>query len=89
MPVIERVSDDPYEWKIATARLDDIANHEKKMPAEYISDDGFGITPAARRYLEPLIRGEDYPDYDEQGLPKYLRPDLETVERKLADFEPS
>ena len=89
MPVIERVSDEPYEWKIATARLDDIANHEKKMPDEFISNDGFGITPAARRYLEPLIRGEDYPDYDEQGLPKYLRPDLELVERKLGDFEPA
>ena len=89
MPVIERVSDEPYEWKISTARLEDIANHEKKMPDEYIADDGFGITPAARRYLEPLIRGEDYPEYDAQGLPRYLRPQLEPVERKLPDFKPS
>jgi len=89
MPVIERVSDEPYEWKIATARLDDIANHEKKMPDAYIAEDGFGITPAARRYLEPLIRGEDYPEYDEQGLPRYLRPQLEPVERKLAEFKPA
>ncbi len=89
MPVIERVSDEPYEWKIAMARLEDIANHEKKMPGDYIADDGFGITPAARRYLEPLIRGEDYPDYDAHGLPRYLRPKLELLEPKLAGFEPA
>jgi 6-phosphofructokinase 1 len=89
MPVIERVSDDPYEWRIATAALEDIANHEKKMPADYISDDGFGITDAARRYLEPLIRGEDYPEYDEHGMPRYLRPELPRLERRLEDFEPA
>ena len=89
MPVIERVSDEPYEWKIATAKLDDIANHEKRMPEAFIADDGFGITPAARRYLAPLIRGEDYPDYGKDGLPKYLRPKFELAERKLPDFEPS
>jgi len=89
MPVIERVSDEPYEWKISTASLDDIANHEKKMPHDYIAADGFGITPAARRYLEPLIRGEDYPDYDAQGLPRYLRPGLELLERKLPEFKPA
>jgi 6-phosphofructokinase 1 len=89
MPVIERVNDDPYDWRIATAELEDIANHEKHMPADYISDDGFGITPAARRYLEPLIRGEDYPEYDGHGLPRYLRPELPRLDRKLADFEPA
>jgi len=89
MPVIERVSDDPYEWRIGTAVLDDIANHEKKMPAEFIREDGFGITEAARRYLEPLIRGEDYPDYDETGMPKYFRPRLETLARKLEPFSPA
>ncbi|MDT8437721.1 MAG: 6-phosphofructokinase [Wenzhouxiangellaceae bacterium] len=89
MPVIERVSDTPYEWRIGTAALDDVANHEKKMPAEFIREDGFGITDAARRYLEPLIRGEDYPDYDQTGMPRYLRPVLETVPQRLAGFVPT
>ncbi len=89
MPVIERISDEPYEWKIATAALEDIANHEKTLPEDFITDDGFGITAAARRYLEPLIRGEDYPDYDERGLPRYLRPDLPRLAQKLDAFEPS
>jgi len=51
--------------------LSRIANKEKMLPRRYITKDGFGITPAARRYLEPLIRGEDYPPYI-NGLPKYV-----------------
>jgi len=72
MPVIVRTSDAPYRWKIEAAPLEKIANREKKMPAGFIRKDGFGITPAARRYLEPLIRGEAYPDYGRDGLPKYV-----------------
>jgi len=71
MPVIKRVSDKPYRWKIESAPLSRIANKEKMLPRRYITKDGFGITPAARRYLEPLIRGEDYPPYI-NGLPKYV-----------------
>jgi len=71
MPVIKRVSDKPYRWRIESAPLSRIANKEKMLPRRYISKDGFGITAAARRYLEPLIRGEDYPTYI-NGLPKYV-----------------
>jgi 6-phosphofructokinase 1 len=84
MPVIKRVSDSPYKWRIESAPLSRIANKEKKLPRRYISKDGFGITAAARRYLEPLIRGEDYPPYF-NGLPKYatlknvsVKPQLKT-----------
>ncbi len=69
MPVIKRLSDKPYRWKIESAPLGRIANKEKKLPRRYISKDGFGITEAARRYLEPLIKGENYPPYI-NGLPK-------------------
>jgi len=82
MPVIVRTSDDPYQWKIGTAKLEDVANVEKKMPAEYISDDGFGITEACRRYLLPLIQGEDYPPY-KNGLPDYVTLRNEAVPKKL------
>jgi len=72
MPTVVRTSDDPYHWEIGKADLADVANIEKMMPAEYISEDGFGITDACRRYLTPLIEGEDYPPY-EKGMPKYVR----------------
>ncbi|NNL96460.1 MAG: 6-phosphofructokinase, partial [Xanthomonadales bacterium] len=63
MPVIERTSDHPYRWRVGEAKLSRVANREKKMPRRFITTDGFGITGPARRYLEPLIRGEDYPTY--------------------------
>ena len=69
MPVIKRTSDAPYRWRIESAALSRIANKEKMLPRRYITKDGFGITEACRRYLEPLIRGEDYPPYI-KGLPK-------------------
>ncbi len=71
MPVIKRVSDKPYRWRIDKAPLSRIANKEKMVPRRYISKDGFGITAAGRRYLEPLIQGEDYPPYI-KGLPNYV-----------------
>jgi 6-phosphofructokinase 1 len=84
LPVIKRVSDKPYRWKIEAAPLGRVANKEKMLPKSYIRKDGFGITAAARRYLEPLIKGEDYPPYA-NGLPRYVtlkgapvRPKLKT-----------
>ncbi len=73
MPVIKRISDRPYRWRIEAAPLSEIANAEKKLPPEFIRADGHGITDAARRYLQPLIRGEAYPPYARDGLPKYLQ----------------
>ena len=71
MPTIVRVSDDPYEWKVGSAELGDVANVEKMLPPEYISEDGFGVTEACLRYLRPLIAGESYPPYKD-GLPDYV-----------------
>ncbi len=86
MPVIRRLSDQPYRWTIESAPLARIANREKKVPKKFIRSDGFGITPSARTYLEPLIRGEAYPPFDRNGLPAYLRSELVPMERKLPDF---
>ncbi len=52
------------------------------MPRNFISADGFGITAACRRYLEPLIAGEDYPPYH-NGLPRYAKLRGKGVRRKL------
>ncbi|WP_111414220.1 6-phosphofructokinase [Billgrantia lactosivorans] len=86
MPAIKRVSDTPYEWRIESAPLAEVANREKFMPREYIREDGFGITEACRRYLAPLIQGEDYPPY-ENGLPKVASLKLAKAERKLPAFK--
>ena len=83
MPVIARSSDAPYRWTIEAAPLEKVANHEKTMPAGFIRRDGFGITAAARRYLEPLIRGEAPPPYGRDGLPKYVTVDAPAVPKRL------
>jgi 6-phosphofructokinase 1 len=86
MPVIKRLSDAPYKWIVAEARLSRVANREKMMPKRFITKDGFGITPSARKYLEPLIRGEAYPPYGKDGLPAYVRLQKHMVEKKLPPF---
>ncbi|HKY90723.1 MAG TPA: 6-phosphofructokinase [Nevskiaceae bacterium] len=71
MVTIERLGDAPYEWRCGEAPLDQVANVERKMPREFIDPSGFHITDACRRYLSPLIQGEDYPPY-RNGLPEYV-----------------
>jgi 6-phosphofructokinase 1 len=87
MPVIVRTKDAPYRWKIEPAPLESIANQERTMPADFIRDDGYGITDTARRYLEPLIRGEAPPRYGRNGLPKYVSLRNVPVTKKLPPME--
>ncbi len=83
MPVIVRKSNKPYKWTIECADLKDIANKEKMMPRDFITADGFHITEKCRRYLSPLIAGEDYPPY-KNGLPSYVKLKNVAVKKKLA-----
>lgn len=83
MPIIVRTNDSPYQWHIAEVSLADVANVEKKLPADFITSDGFGITDKCRRYLLPLIQGEDYPPY-QNGLPQYVKLKNIAVPKKLA-----
>jgi 6-phosphofructokinase 1 len=82
MPAIRRLSDTPYRWDIIEAPLSAVANKEKMLPPEFIREDGFGITAAARRYLAPLIVGEAYPPY-KNGLPDYVELRKARVPKKM------
>ena len=87
MVTIDRQNDSPYEWTLGEAPLDEVANVEKPMPADYISDDGFHITDACRRYMAPLIAGEAYPEY-RNGLPVYVKLKKQLAPKKTGrDFE--
>ncbi len=68
MPTIIRKKSKPYKWVVGHVALSEVANVEKKLPRDYITEDGFGITEKCRDYLQPLIEGEDYPPY-KNGLP--------------------
>lgn len=85
MPTIVRLSDEPYRYKIGMANLKDVANVEKFMPESFISDDGYGITDECRKYLLPLIQGENYPPY-RRGLPEYITLQNRLIPRKLKSF---
>jgi ATP-dependent phosphofructokinase / diphosphate-dependent phosphofructokinase len=71
MLTIKRTSSTPYRWKIGDVPLEKVANKEKILPKNFISSDGFGITSACRRYLQPLIQGECFPPF-KKGLPHYV-----------------
>jgi len=86
MPTIVRISSKPYRWKIGVANLSDVANVEKKMPRDFITEDGFHITQKCRNYLAPLIAGEAPPKF-ENGLPRYVRLKNAAVKKKTPEFK--
>ena len=87
MPIIVRESDEPYRWRVGSTPLSRVANVEKKVPKRFITKDGFHITAACRRYLSPLIRGEDFPPFRDDGLPRYVKLKKELVKKKLPPWE--
>ena len=86
MTAIVRQQDAPYRWNLGEVPLARVANVERRLPKAFISRDGFGITAAARRYLEPLIAGEDWPPY-QGGLPAFARLRNRPVPKKLQPFD--
>ena len=87
MPTIERKSAKPYKWTIGAAALKDVANQERFMPRDYITEDGFHITAKCRAYVSPLIQGEDFPPF-KNGLPAYIQLKNIAVPKRLSsDFK--
>lgn len=82
MPYIFRENDTPYRWRIEKAPLSEVANVEKMMPRDFISEDGFHITDKAKQYFAPLITGEDYPPFKD-GLPCYASLEKTFVKKKI------
>jgi len=82
MPTIVRKKSKPYKWVVGHVPLSEVANVEKKVPRDFITEDGFGITQKCRDYLQPLIEGEDYPPY-KNGLPDYVKIKGVAVKKKL------
>lgn len=83
---IVRDSDTPYRWHCETIGLAGIATLERKLPEDFISADGMHISATARRYLQPLILGEDFGQYDERGLPAYAVLKRHMVRKQLSPW---
>ncbi len=86
MTTIVRQSSRPYRWTIGATALQKVANCEKKMPRNYITENGFHITRRCRTYLEPLIQGEAYPPF-KRGLPDYVKLKNVRLAKKLPPWE--
>ena len=71
MMTIDRAEGDEYATTVGCADIAGIANAIKTVPAEYINDEGNGITEAGLKYLKPLIMGELTLEF-EDGLPKHV-----------------
>jgi ATP-dependent phosphofructokinase / diphosphate-dependent phosphofructokinase len=84
MPIIVRESDSPYRWHIGEVALSQVANVEKTVPRDFITEDGYGITQACKTYLAPLIEGEAYPPFA-NGLPQYVNLNHTLTEKKLKE----
>ena len=84
---IERLADSPYRWRTNLSPFEAVGNLERRLPAEFIAADGFGVTDAFRRWCRPLIEGEDWPRFA-GGLPDYLRLQLPLVPACLPAYAP-
>ena len=85
MPIIKRISTNPYSWEIDKVKLSKVANVEKKLPQNFITKDGFGVTEACKNYLRPLIQGEAYPPYKD-GVIETASLKNKLVKKKLKTF---
>ena len=65
----KRTSD--YVCTIVENNVCDVANKERKMPDEYISDSSNDVTDAFIKYCKPLIMG-DVQVITENGVPKHI-----------------
>lgn len=72
MMTFERVSDNPYRIEIKSAKIDGVANAEKKMPLSWINESHNGITQKAIDYILPLIQGEVELKY-KHGIPVHFK----------------
>ena len=69
---LKRVSDDPYMCIAEDADVHKIANVEKKIPLEWITEDGTYVKKELVHYIMPLIQAEITPLWV-NGLPRHVR----------------
>lgn len=68
---LKRISNDPYQCTTELHDIHTVANQEKKVPVEWITRDGVGVTQDFLAYARPLIQAELTPIYVD-GLPRHI-----------------
>ena len=86
MVTLVRGDTDHYSVETGLAPLSEIANGVKKLPREWINEDGTSMNHQFVRYAQPLIQGETPVPY-ENGLPVFAKFEKERVEKLLAPYQ--
>ncbi len=72
MAAIKRLSDEPYRVEFVSVPVNEVANHEKTVPMEWITPDGHDVTKELMAYMKPLIQGETNVKY-QNGIPIQIK----------------
>jgi len=86
MVTLVRGETDHYTCETGLVPLSEIANGVKKLPREWINEDGVSMNFQFLRYVQPLIQGEIVVPHD-NGVPNYARLDRVTVDKVLPPYE--
>ena len=85
MITLVRGDSEAYSVETGLAALHEIANGVKKLPKDWINEDGVSMNFQFLRYAQPLIAGEVAVPYD-AGLPVFARLDKSRVEKILPAY---
>ena len=71
MIIFNRITNNPYQCTTEPFDINKIANIEKKVPLEWITENGTYVSPEFHAYARPLIQAELSPIMVD-GLPSHL-----------------
>ena len=86
MITLVRGDTEHYSIETGLAPLSDIANGVKKLPREWINEDGVSMNFQFLRYAQPLVQGEVTLPHD-NGVPTFARLDKSRVDKSLPAYE--
>ncbi len=86
MVTLVRGDGDHYTCETGLAPLGEISNGVKKLPREWINEDGVSMNYQFVRYAQPLIQGETQVPF-ENGLPHFAKLDRIRVDKQLPAYE--
>ena len=71
MSSLVRKESEEYEVEYMHVDISEVANKEKKVPLEWINNEGNGVNDEMISYLKPLIQGE-ISNFYVDGVPQYM-----------------
>ena len=85
LPIVKKLSDSPFTYTFENIELAKVADLEKRLPNDFITEDGMNVTQACLDYLRPLVQGERHPPF-KNGLPDLKPIQFNKVKKTLPSF---